>query len=455
MKNFLILLFLLTMLSACEFSNYRYSMGNGFVDDPAQVIMIDTLTIRSYTVVDDSVATSYTTRLLAGNLVDPMGIGTYAEGYFMIDQPVTKPLSFHESAKYDSTQFVFYYDGYSIGDTTKTMTLGVFQLTEDITPDANTGYIYGHQQFACKSEPIAKFDVSELEYGDSIVVRVDDLYGKFLYDLVRDESPLLSTIIDDYEEFLDSIKGFVIKPIGDDPAFIAGFNCFPDSLAAPHIKVYYSDDTENDENFIKYPMRLYNNTLKTEEETKNKYVFNHFATTFIPGLSEMKSDTARIPSSATNEITFLQGGINMKTVLTIPYFHNLKTLGIGAVVGANLIFYPATSDNMSGFYKLPEQLEMELVDPENDVLGVLPAIDGSSKIYSTLYYSKEFQEDTYYTFDISRFIKDEYNSEDERFDYGLALRLYSGDISNSVDRLAINSPKSGLGMKLKVYLTIY
>lgn len=456
MRNFLILFLLLIVLNACEFSNYRYSMGDGFVDDPAQVIMIDTLTIKSYTIVDDSVATSYAERLLTGRLVDQMGIGTYAEGYFMIDQPESTPTTFHESAVFDSAHFVFYYDGYSIGDTTKVMKLGVYELTEDIVPDEDTDYIYGHQQFACKDQPIGTFEISELEQGDSIIMHIDNSYGQFLYNLVRDKSELISSATEDYEQFFDTIKGFVIKPVEDDPAFIFGMYCHPDSIEAPRIRIYYSDDTEKDDQSFSYPIRQFNNTTKTEETYVNKYVFNHLASSFEgTPLAELESDTFRLPSAATNEITYMQAGINMKTVFTIPYFSNLKAMGIGAVIGANLTFYPATPDNTNGFYKLPEYLEMELVDPENDVLGTLPAIDGSTSVYSTLYYSKEFPEETYYTFDISRFIKDEYNSEDERYDYGLALKLNSDDIPNSVDRLAINSQKSGMGMKLKVYLTIY
>lgn len=458
MRNSFILVVLIALLTSCEFSSdYPYIVGDDFLEDPARVIMVDTLTLQTYTIVSDSVPTSYVKRLLAGKIKDEYGLITTTEGYFMLDQPEGNKSEFHETAKFDSAHFVLWYDGYSIGDTTKLTTFAIYELTEALTPDTESEYFFGHYQFDHKETPIGTFKVNELEPGDSIVVRLDQSYGQKLFDLALNDDELYET--SSYPEFNEEFKGFVIKAVDTEESFIFGIKANNDTVS-PRIRVFYQDIslTEHNEVYYKsftFPLRRYNNDNKVSEKDPNKYLFNHISTKTVgTSLEELKPNTFRLPSALSNEITHVHAGVNMQTVIYAPYIDNLRGMGIGAVIGAELYFYPDNYKKNS-FFKLPQDLQMNLVDNENVVFKELFAVDGSTQITSRLYEDKEFGENTYYTFDVTRYVKNEYESTDERLEYGLALHINNNNFFNSVDRLAIGSQKHENKMKLKVYLTKY
>lgn len=459
MRNSFILVVLIALLTSCEFSSdYPYIVGDDFLEDPARVVMVDTLTLKTYTIVSDSIPTSYVKRLLAGRIKDEYGLLTTTEGYFMLDQPENYKSEFHETAKFDSAHFVLWYDGYSIGDTTKMTTFAIYELTEAMTPDTESEYFFGHYQFDHKETPIGTFKVNELEPGDSIIVKVDQSYGQKLFDLVRNDDELLE--LSSYPEFNEDFKGFVIKSVDNEESFIFGIKANPDSTSAPRIQVFYQDYdlTDHDQVYEKsfyYPLRRYNNDNKVSETNPNKYLFNYISTkTEGTALEELKPNTFRLPSALSNEITHIQAGVNMQTVIYAPYIDNLRGMGIGAVIGAELYFYPANYQKNS-FFKLPKNLQINLVDIKNEIFTELKAVDGTTEINSKLNEDTEFGENTYYTFDVTRYVKNEYEATDERLEYGLALHINYSDYSNTVNRLAIGSQKHENKMKMKVYLTKY
>jgi hypothetical protein len=459
MRNSFILIVLIALLTSCEFSSdYPYIVGDDFLEDPARVIMVDTLTLKTYTIVSDSVPTSYVKRLLAGKIKDEYGLITTTEGYFMIDQPEGNKSEFHETAKFDSAHFVLWYDGYSIGDTTKLTTFAIYELTETLTPDTDSKYFFGHYQFDHKELPIGTFKANELEPGDSIVVRIDQSYGQKLFDLARNKSTLIET--SSYPEFNQEFKGFVIKAIDAEESFIFGIKANPDTITSPRIRIFYKDYSLTDYNHVYgksfyYPLRRYNNDNKVSETYPNKFLFNHISTKTVgTSLEELKPNKFRLPSALSNEITHVQAGVNMQTVIYAPYIDNLRGMGIGSVIGAELYFYPDNYKKNS-FFKLPKNLQMDLVDNKNVVFLELKAVDGKTSITSKLYEDKDLGENTYYTFDVTRYVKNEYESTDEQLEYGLALHINNNNYSSTVDRLAIGSQKHKNKMKMKVYLTKY
>jgi hypothetical protein len=269
MRNSFILVVLIAFLTSCEFSSdYPYIVGDDFLEDPARVVMVDTLTLQTYTIISDSIPTSYVSRLLVGKIKDDYGLITTTEGYFMIDQPENVKSDFHETSKFDSAHFVLRYDGYSIGDTTKLTTFAIYELTEEIEPDSDTELMYGHQKLSHKEAPIGTFTVNELEEGDSIVVRINDDYGQNLFDLAYNDDNIIESAY--YTEFNAEFKGFVIKSIDPEESFIIGLDANPDSTTAPRIRVFYQDHslTDYDQVYNKsfyYPLRRYNNDNKVSE----------------------------------------------------------------------------------------------------------------------------------------------------------------------------------------------
>ncbi|NLU39743.1 MAG: hypothetical protein GXX78_12755, partial [Bacteroidales bacterium] len=117
LKFWLLLLSALWLIS-CEYeqTDYRYNLGADFISDPTRVVMIDTLTVHTYTTATDSVITSREDRLLAGRFENKLGVVTTAESYFRLDPCEIFELS--ETAVFDSACFILYPDDYEFGDTT-------------------------------------------------------------------------------------------------------------------------------------------------------------------------------------------------------------------------------------------------------------------------------------------------------------------------------------------------
>ena len=205
-------LFLLLVFGSCEYETMiRYNMGNDFLDDPTRVMMIDTVTVNTFTILGDTVATSRINRLLSGLSKDLAGVETYAEGYFRIEAPYAP--TFHESAKFDSAHFVFYYDGYWHGDTTKPVQFNVYYLDEDIVYNDETNLIYSNKKLAHKTDPITSFTVDLNRNRDSIIVPIPSLEAQKYYDMVRNNL----TVIQEPDSFKAVQKDFH-KPATNNPS---------------------------------------------------------------------------------------------------------------------------------------------------------------------------------------------------------------------------------------------
>jgi len=449
------------VFSSCEYESMeRYNMGNDFLDDPTQVLMIDTLTVHTSTIMMDTILTSKSTRILAGRLKDPMGVETYAEGYFRITVP-TIP-TFHETAEFDSASFILFPDRYWYGDTTKIARFNISYLDEDIRYDQDTRSIYQNNRFKPKSSVFVSFSINLSDFQDSIVVKIPHEEAKKYYDMVYDESSLIT----EPDSFKNEFKGFVIQPADDDISFVAGFVVNPDSAWKPKIRVYYHDnqldgDFKDKNLFFDYPL------LSKEDSCSfyvSSYISNNFEGTLFEGLVAGESS---LPSSQTGEITMVQGGVNVRTKIDIPYIDNLYNLGYGSIFKAELIFEPIDA-LYNDFFTLPKSFTMFLLDKRNSQQSniALPVIDSENTTsIATLYQNPVFENQTLYKFDVTRYVKDEYDSKAVS-SYKLALSMpatafstssYKMDrtIGNSVDRVYIGSPgKKQNRMKLKVYMSI-
>ncbi|MCF8360050.1 MAG: DUF4270 domain-containing protein [Prolixibacteraceae bacterium] len=464
MKQYRIALFLMALVFfSCEFdeSSYRYNLGADFIDDPTRVIMIDTMTVNTYTTLSDSIVTSRGSKLLAGRFENKIGIATYCESYFRFDPYEYYEL--HETAVFDSACFILYPDDYSFGDTTKTLALAIHELTEQISVDEESEYIFNHTRFDYETNPLATFnyrveeeDVIDNENdADSIVIRLSDDYGKRFFDMVVNED----TLLDDKDDFNQIFKGYVIKPANNEDAFVAAFNAVADSVYAPKIRVYYHDFTPNDDLYFDYVLENFEAYTGGDYSLGGLYA-NSYLSTYIENdysssaFGGIEPGEGKLPSSETNNLTIIQGGVGLKTRIEIPGIDELYWLGVGSVVQAVLYFEP-----LKGTYEeesdLPTGFEMYLVDSKNRSYGQMYNIEQSSPAVAVLDYDKEFKDKTHYSFDLTHFFRDEYMSKGDS-KYSLQMTYPQARIGHRVDQLIMGSqdhPENQ--MYLKLYLTNY
>jgi hypothetical protein len=469
-KFSILLLFL--ALVGCEYDSFsRYDMGDSFVNDPTQAIMIDTFTVETYTIGTDSVATSYLNRLMAGLCQDNYGVKTYCESYFRL-VPSSIP-EINDYATYDSAAIVLHFDGYYEGDTTKVAQFAIYQVLDSITPREDETYIYSNRKFQTESEPFATFTVDFSTFNDkkdSIVAIIPKDKAYIFYRMAYDESDTL----DSSDDFLDVFKGFAIKPYGTTPAFVAGFAAYAYSASAPYMAVYYHDRSVSDHLQLRFKLE---STVggSTSSSTKNIYASTYISNDYSESIfKDFKTEENRLPSISTNNVSMIQAGADVSTCIVIPNIDKLKDLGMGEVLKAQLYFEPIDGSYDDYNYELPASLEMFLINEDNDVEGKLPLMDSEERAYAKLYYDEMYNSKVYYKFDISRFVKDEYDSESVSF-YALALSFPTASVSysvttdygntysykqtnlvtNSVDRLFIgNAHNKEHKMELRIYMSL-
>jgi len=454
--KFLNVLFLALLFYSCQYSDsdFQYNAGNDFVKDQVNVVMIDTLKVNTFTTATDSVYSSRMNRLMVGRIENKYGIKSTCESYFRYEPNGTKNLL--SSSVFDSAYLIFNFDGYTFGDTTKICKLEVFRLTQDIAVDEETGYIFNTTQFSHEATPIATFSVDLTKKNlDSVAVKLPYEFGAELFNLSFNDD----AIYNDYDLFKLQYKGFLIRPTEDNIACVIGFKANPDSLTSPRIEIRYHDNTIDDNLSFNYVIEKFETFVSSGNSSSyqnvNYYGCNYFVNDYSNFIvKSIPTNEGKLSSTETDHVTFLQGGLNLCTRIEIPTIDNLYHLGIGSVIKAELFFEPVkgTYINKSD---LPALLELYLVNIKNQNLGQLSLVGSSEMSKAVLHYNEEFKNEIYYSFDITKFLVDEYLDKGDP-QYSLLLTLPQSSINSNIGQLIIgdqNHPTNK--MKLKVHLATY
>ncbi|MFA9391560.1 MAG: hypothetical protein ACERKD_17250 [Prolixibacteraceae bacterium] len=449
----IIFAFLLSILFfSCQFeeSDIAYNLGNDFINDPTTVIMIDTMTVNTFTTTVDSFTTSRSSRFLVGSTTNSYGITTYCESYLCFE--LNDAGVFHETARFDSICLLLNRDGYNSGDTSSVGEFEVYTLTEEIEADETSGYLYNTSYFASEDTPAAKFNIDYSSKERLISVRLDDAFGENLFQLTKDESELMT----DKELFQAYFKGMVIKPVDGMANFVAGLNGRVDSMDAPRIRIYYSDITVTDDLSFDFPLEKYDTyDASSNSTTVNFRSFNHIENHFEGTiLQEIESGEAKLSSKLTNNVSFIQFGSFLQTRIEIPGIDNLYSLGIGSIIKAELHIEPI-EESFSEKADLPSSLIMSLVDAKNRYYRGLYVAGTTDNAYGYLNYDKEFKGETSFSYDITNYVKTEYEDKGDPI-YSLMLTAPYDPDYPTVDQLIIGNGQNVKNkMKLKVYLSNY
>lgn len=440
--QYLVAFLFLIVISACEYDSdtIQYDLGNDFINDPTNVFMIDTLSVNTYTTASDSFATSRNNRLLTGRFVNQFNVETYCESYFRFD-PISLP-SFHESKQFDSICMLLYLDGYYLGDTTKQAKFKIYRLTQEIDVDDESYYIFNTTQFACEETALGEFTVDFETEHDSFFVRLPDVLGEELFALADEES---ETLTDD-EKFKEFFKGVVIKPADENSSLVFGFEAVPDSATSPSMRIFYHDNTINDDLYFDFSIESDYSYANYKAST---FIKNSYTGSVFEGVEPGES---KLSGRLTNNMSMLQGGSLAHTRIEIPGIKNLHQFGRGAIIKAELIFEPVhgTFDEK---VDLPSTLNINLVDEENEFFDYLYVIGSTDAAYGYLNFNDDFPRQSYYSYDITNYVKTEFEDEANTI-YSLQLRVPVISKYPNVDQLFIgNNLNTENKIKLRVYFT--
>lgn len=399
-----------------------------------EVFLLDTFEVRSATFLFDSLATSNNNRVLVGQVQDERLGNLEARSYFRIgpNQFDFTPL---ENASFVSLTLNLNYN-YFQGDSTLTQTIEVYELAQELDFPEDDEQFFNTSQIQIKAEPLAIYSfLPRPNRGETLEIPLSDMLGQAWLDSLLNESESFSSAT----KFLELFKGICLISASEDEDQMLGFRTQADEDGEPGLFLQLTYREGEKENDLLYSLPLINperqfNQIRWENQD-------------IP--LEALEPGESLSSELTQEETFIQGGLGLATQMTFPSVDQFQELGLRSVFQyAELRIGP-----ISGTYRdenpLPENLDLYVSNDRGELIRRVQGLDGGL-VFPSLKIDEEFQENTYYTFDLTQYIL-EILEEDQLQDNTLMLLLSGGDFFNTTNRLVLGD-NSGLEPKLSLRL---
>lgn len=392
-------------------------LAKGFVGSSTYTSLIDSVSIRLSTIKFDSVQTSGRESGLVGYTSNPLSGGQKAISYFSI----TKPESFSwddDKEVIDSIAFIFTPNGYSIGDTTSTMSFQLHQLDEEIELN-ESGYLNNIDSVAYIKEPLATKDyVVWPNEGKSISIKLDNQFAEELITYMQTNKNE-----DDYTNmFQEEFKGFAL---------------LTDTTITNSIIGVYNDDDNT-------KLKIYSHVVNLEkEENETEFLLRgstyHF--TQVQELntpepwSELTSSNIRLSETETGSQCLMQNTKGYFIRIDFPFLNNLMEIKEqGRIVKAQLILRPV-SDYVSNT-DLPETFYISTINKVNALEEYLYNSSGDL-LTPTLVTDNLYNENTYYSIDITSYLNTRIQETIIDTNQGLALVFPDADSGTKLDYMVL------------------
>ncbi len=412
----------------------EFTIGDNFVESQTHLTVVDTFRVDVSTVLLDSLHTSGVSVAYAGRYHDNDFGKITCTSYFTFNYQYFSTLS--EDAIYDSAAIVLSYSGYSLGDTTALLNLDVHRVTEEIKPFSN-GYLYNNTTFEYQAEPLGSVNFYPAPgSGDSTISIPVNSFGGELFELIKNRGEEVSSS----NWFSGYLKGLAIT-CGNQGNSIIGFKADESHLL---IKIYYHENTALPVERDKLPSISIG-------MGQSAYMFNSLNLDFSDSpLENIRETMNEIPSAESGNRAYLQGITGLLPKFRFPTLQNVLMEKRLKILKAELVFEPVK--NSYEKIPLPDRLYLYETDRLNRMNRILTDANGDP-VTSTLVLDEVFNEETYYTIDITSFIVDEL--ADRYFDYnhGLLLGLNQNSLRSSFSRMILENGHPGV--KLKVYFLSY
>ena len=444
---FVVLTFL---YSGCDDTS---TIGFPVADPKIQTLFLDTFTVKTSTVLLDSITTSNTKRILVGEYHDDVFGKTSSSSYFQLASQDLANWIPQSSAIFDSMTLILEYDKYFYGDTTQTQQLIVTELSQHITyrspnflsdnisyfyPSAesfNSG-VYNKSITSSYSTPIGSVSYKPRPLtGNSVSIRLDDQKGKDWLALATGENPtqLLPA------NFVENFKGVKISNAPAVNAAVIGF-----ATDSTKLRFYYSE--QNEQGILQ--QKYFDFRVITPELQYNQINSDRTGTPLQNLVTQQN-----VSSDLTNNETYVHSGAGVLTKIEFPSFKYLNTNDKKFIVlSARLVIMPVNT--FDGKKKLPAELGLFEVSNSNIPLGPLGAdFDARNIQTARLVQDLEFNRNTGYSFSITEHI----NNLIERqglVSSSLLLGIPYQAFTNSVTQARFGNGKNQESrIKLEIYLS--
>jgi hypothetical protein len=324
---------------------------------------------------------------------------------------------------------VLNYDNYYYGDTTKVQTYKLHRIIETFEP-IEGDYFYNTSFLDYDDETLGEISFSPKpnRETDSLFIKMDNVLGEEIFKKIVDND------INTSDDFLQYFKGLAIVPDTTTDSNVIGFNVSATSATSGNssMRLYYSindDDSEDNSYFIDFVISSAAKQFNQIETDLSSSIF----------LGDFEDEEEIKLSEETDDLIFVQSGSGIAARIEIPTIKNLLELSENATtLSATLSFNPllgSYDDNNP----LPESLLVYVVDHKNRIIKTLSDVGGITVSAILNQDDSEFNDNTYYTIDLSGFVEEILFSE---LNLNYALMIQYQDYSNNVNNLVIENDLS-------------
>jgi hypothetical protein len=424
MKVFVQCLYLLAPLLLISCNDESSPIGSDFFQGSAiNMTTIDTLTIRTSTILFDSLVSGDAPRLLVGYHVDEDLGAISSSTYFQLG--LGAPFSIDkQTTRFNRAELRLIHDGYSYYDTTSTLSFSVHRLKQQLA--IHTDNIYNTSRFTYDPTPMAGISYKPKPNKlDTVYIPLPEAFGADIIRLAQSSAVPVSATY----SFLGYFYGLAVIPDAVDGP-VVGFS------TTAEVRIYYEDNsvTPSVEKFL---------SLQLGDNLKYNKISGNRLLTSLNGLKP----GSHYGSGQTDHKGYIQSGAGVALRVEIPYLRSIMIEHEGlTIVSAQLQLSPSR-DNSGQNLPLPSDLVMQRVNYKNDYLS-------SYSTQGILVEDYYLERDTHYSVDVTAFINQQIALEEENQN-ALVFTTDDATFRSTVSRLYIDDQFGDRPMKLSITCLVY
>ncbi|MCJ8166995.1 DUF4270 domain-containing protein [Pontibacter sp. E15-1] len=352
-------------LASCEDPN---ELGLGLVDDNISGKFTDTLTVNVSTVYLDSVVSSNSGALLAGQYTTPFSGTLQGSAFFQVGLS-SSTWTVAEDATADSVKLIMPYTKYSYGDTTQAVSFSVQRLTGTITPRKLSPYffneaplsyfyadnvLYNASTTGVAADELAAFTVIPRPNtkADTIAVSLSGELGQEWLSLKKAGDARLTNATD----FLTYFPG--LKLTGTAGNAMVGF-----STANSKVRLYYSETVNGTKTARRRDFAIVNPGLQ----------YNRFESDFTgTPLEGIERGGAPVPAAQTDNFSVAQGGAGLMIKVEVPNLASLRGQLPADLINRAVLIVEPLANTTQHPYPVPNSLALYTTNSANIPLTPLP-----------------------------------------------------------------------------------
>jgi len=403
------------MITSCSSGIDDLDLGENLLQIKSTVLLVDTFSVNLSTVKLDSIPTSNVDEAMVGKYYNDHSGSLEMLHYFNITEAygINSIFTDNETDIFDSLTIRMNYSHYYAGDTTKVFEMSLYHLTEEldyIDDGESSEYLYNTSSFPYNDKPLGTIEVKNPRpvQKDTLEFRIDDAIGEKIIEMVKSDS----NILDSDDNFMEYMKGFVLKASPNNSAII-GFT--QDSI---RLKLYTHriGFIKEEREYEFYSGISYNQAIGDRSNTK------------FMGLSEQKT---KISSNATDTLTYIQGGSGIVTRIDFPTMGKSFFDNMSLFKGQLILYIPEAKKSGIKDDKLPSSLTFYTTSARNN-------LKSDASITATLIYNSNYKEGSYYAADITTWLLDELTYDTYNTNNGLILLFPLSTMQKEADMVFFN-----------------